>query len=72
MKAIVLMSLNNANLCVGIPLYQIIDEQESYGDCGVSITSNTLIAYAIDVGEGPLALMSADWVEKNLITVGEL
>jgi len=70
MKTKVFMSPNNGNLCAALPLYQVI-VYESEDDFTQMIEYNLLV-YAIDIGEDSATFMSAEWVDNNLIDMGEL
>jgi hypothetical protein len=79
MKDQILMSPVNAACCVGIPLFRH-HEQESIDSLGgtagqpgysIFLSNNQPLAYIIDVGGGA-GVYSAEWVEKNLIFVGDL
>jgi len=68
----VLMSPNNAEIVIAAPLYRNLDFVVSE-NCSIKLTTSSLkpLAYLIDCGEFANVL-SADWVEKNLIDLGEL
>jgi len=75
MKDQIVMSPNNAFCAVAIPLYRICHEQELAKMEGhtLLLTNTKPSAYAIDCGpEGGTQLMNADFVEKNLIFLGDL
>lgn len=71
------MSPNNGQLVVGIPLYQ----RFSYGDNAdsphgirICIEDDEPLVYAVDCGPEleNLHFMNAEWVEENMIFLGEL
>jgi hypothetical protein len=75
MKDKVLMSKNNAQLVVGIPLFrrhQMDDNNFGYGVL-LTIEEENPIAYVIDCGpEIGAKLFNADFVHEYLIDLGEL
>jgi hypothetical protein len=72
MKDQVLMSPNNGQLCVGIPLFRWFHET-SNATYPITIGWNDTnpLAYVLDCGAFAQVL-SAEWVEDNLINLGDL
>jgi hypothetical protein len=76
MKDQLFMSPNNAEVCVGVPLFRsqsYVCEApgvENYG-IAISVEPSKPLAYVLDCG-GFAQVLSAEWVEKNLINLGDL
>lgn len=75
MRDRVLMSPNNGQLVLGIPLYQRSAVENMYGNqVIICVEADRPTAYAIDCGPefDRIQLFDAEWVERNLIDLGEL
>ena len=67
MKDQLIMSKNNAEVVVAIPLYRQVHE-ESLGKMdgySISLTNGKPAAYAIDAGPNGSSLVNAEWLEKH-------
>ena len=74
MKDRIVMSPNNGQLAIAIPLFRCVQDEvlDRVDNFIISFTTKP-VAYAIDCGEEVgIQLMNADFVEKNLEFLGEL
>lgn len=76
MRDQVFMSPNNANLVIGIPLFRrhVMDDCSVGDKIILSIEEEKPVAYALDCGPNveSLQLLSAEWVEKKLVSLGDI
>lgn len=75
LQAKIFMSPANAKLCIGVPLYGMYKEQlKVRSDHYVMVESiaEKPLAYAIDIDLEDITIMSAEFVEKHLVEIGEL
>lgn len=71
----ILMSPNNAEVCVGLPLYRrsVSTAVQTYYTVSLVVEDDEPLAYVIDAGEFmPPQVVSAEWVHKYMIDLGEL
>lgn len=74
MKDQVVMSKNNGELCVAIPLFRL-HHQESLGKmegCVVALMKSEPTAYVLEHPEFGLRLFNVDFIENNMEFLGEL
>lgn len=73
MKDQIVMSPNNGQLAIAIPLFRRVEDDvlEKVDNFVIAFSSKP-VAYAIDMGEHGIQLMNAEFVEKNLEFLGEL
>ena len=77
MKKQVFMSPNNGALVIGTPLFQIVEDETlaNIDDYVVAFSGSKPLAYALEIeDEGKFActLANAEWVNKKLISLGDL
>ncbi len=74
MRDQVIMSPNNGQLAIAVPLYRIIqsEELEKLEGYSLQLTMQEPVAYAIDCGDDGIQLMNAEFVESKLEFLGEL
>lgn len=75
LEAKIFMSPTNAEICIGVPLYGMYKEQlkvHSYHYVTVESIAEEPLAYAIDIDLKDITIMSAEFVEKHLVEIGEL
>lgn len=75
MKNQVFMSPNNGALCVGVPLFKKLENEELELVSGYSIslrvTPDEPLAYALDIGTSA-TIVAAEWVHSHLECLGDL
>jgi hypothetical protein len=73
MKDQIIISKENGNCAVAVPLFRICDDDTLDEVEGYVITFNSLkpIAYAVDVGE-QVTLMNAEFLQDKVEWVGDL
>ncbi len=71
---IVLMSPNNGQLLLGIPLYTRHSEETDNYKILMQVESDKPVVYAIDCGPelDSIQFFTAEWVDKNLACLGPL
>lgn len=64
----------SGEVAIAIPLFRIHHDMElaNLGGYHVTMTKNEPIAYALDMGMGPLQLCNKDLVDKNATFLGDL
>lgn len=76
MKDQVVMSKNNAEICVAIPLFRVHHQEslEKLGEYRIFLTKEKPTAYVLEHPEfgGSLKLFNADFIENNMEFLGEL
>ncbi len=75
MKDQVVMSKNNGQLAVAIPLFRIGEDSmflEKFEGYSLIVSNDKAVAYAVDCGDEGIHLLNAEFVEKNLEFLGEL
>jgi len=72
MKDQVFMSPNNGYLVVGIPLFRRHQQElQTHGHSIYLVEDYHPLAYVIEA-DGVFQVLAAEWVENNLICLGEL
>lgn len=74
MKDQVIMSPNNGQLAIAVPLFRLVHEEnlgklEGYS---IQLTNEKPVACAIDCDEAGIQLMNAEFVEKSVEFLGDL
>lgn len=63
------MSPNNAEVVIAVPLFRNIEQE--YNGVIITLQPQKPLAYLLDAGFS-CQVVGADWVEKNLIFLGDL
>lgn len=74
MKDQVVMSPNNGEICIAIPLYRHHYDEPlcSLEGYSVILTNDVPLMYALDFGQDHIQALNAEFVENNLEFLGDL